>query len=399
MVPGTKWPFCTRYRRNYSQSIRRQKMKIAAFKVEEWMNEYEIDAEYNIAETCVESLTVEELLNFSDDPAARLEEIKKMQLTYGDIKGSAAFKKGVSSLYETVDPQNILPSHGAIGANFLLLYSLVESGDQVVSVFPTYQQLYSIPESFGAEVKKLDLKYEDGFLPDLEKLRSLVTDKTKLIAINNPNNPSGVVMKREILEGIVEIAKAADAYILADEVYRGFDLEEEIPSIADLYEKGISVGSMSKVFSLAGLRMGWIAGPKEVIELCQLHRDYTTISNSMISDYLSVIALENKEQILKRNLAKVRKQLQILDDWVQNEDLIEYVKPNGGTTAFLKYKLDLDSESFAKRLYEEKGVLVVPGIAFGRDKFMRIGFAGKEEELRAGLALLKEFLHENRNNF
>ena len=132
-------------------------MKIAAFKVEEWMNEYEIDAEYNIAETCVESLTVEEVLNFSDDPTARLEEIKKMQLTYGDIKGSAAFKKGVSNLYQNVSPENILPSHGAIGANFLLLYSLIEAKDEVVSVFPTYQQLYSIPESFGAEVKKLDL--------------------------------------------------------------------------------------------------------------------------------------------------------------------------------------------------------------------------------------------------
>ena len=374
-------------------------MKIAAFKVEEWMNEYEIDAEYNIAETCVESLTVEELLNFSDDPAARLEEIKKMQLTYGDIKGSPAFKKGVSGLYEKIKPENILPSHGAIGANFLLLYSLVEAGDEVVSVFPTYQQLYSIPESFGAEVKKLDLKYEDGFLPDLEKLKSLVTKKTKLIAVNNPNNPSGVVMKREILEKIVEIAREADAYLLADEVYRGFDLEEKIPSIADLYEKGISVGSMSKVFSLAGLRMGWIAGPEEVIELCQLHRDYTTISNSMISDYLSVIALKNKDKILKRNLKKVKRQLQILDRWVQNEDLVEYVKPNGGTTAFLNYKLDLDSETFAKKLFREKGVLVVPGTAFGRDKFIRIGFAGSEKELKAGLALLKEFLDEKGNNF
>ncbi|MFW6229708.1 MAG: aminotransferase [Halanaerobium sp.] len=369
-------------------------MKIAPFRVEEWMNKYEMDAEYNIAETCVESLTVEELLNFSDNPTARLEEIKKLQLTYGDIKGSAAFKKGVSSLYENIEPNNILPSHGAIGANFLLLYSLIETKDEVVSVFPTYQQLYSIPESFGAEVKKLDLKYEDGFLPNLDKLRGLVTEKTKLIVINNPNNPSGVVMGEKILKKIVEIARSVDAYILADEVYRGFDLEEKIPSIADLYEKGISVGSMSKVFSLAGLRMGWIAGPEAVIELCQLHRDYTTISNSMISDYLSVIALENKEKIIKRNLTKVKDQLQFVDNWVQNEDLIEYVKPNGGTTAFLKYNLDLDSESFAKKLFKEKGVLVVPGIAFGRENFLRIGFAGNEKELKKGLVLLKEFLQE-----
>ncbi len=369
-------------------------MKIAPFGVEEWMNKYEVDAKYNIAETCVESLTVEELLNLTDNPEQKINDIKQMQLTYGDIKGSKDFKTGVSSLYKNVNAENILPSHGAIGANFLLLYSLIEAGDKVVSVFPTYQQLYSIPESFGAEVKRLELRYEDGFLPDLAKLKELVNKDTKLIAINNPNNPSGVMMGREILEKIVEIAREADAYILSDEVYRGLDPEKEVPAIVDIYEKGISVGSMSKIFSLAGLRMGWLTGPEEIIEKCQLHRDYTTISNGMIADYLSVIALENKDKILKRNSKKVNKQLKILDRWVENEDLVEYVKPSGGTTAFLHYKLEMTSEEFSKRLYRGKGVLTVPGTAFGRDRFLRIGFAGNENELKTGLVKLKEFLSE-----
>jgi aspartate/methionine/tyrosine aminotransferase len=369
-------------------------MKIAPFGVEEWMNKYEVDAEYNIAETCVESLTVEELLNLTDNPEEKIAEIKKMKLTYGDIMGSKEFKNGVKSLYKNVKAENILPSHGAIGANFLLLYSLVEAGDKVVSVFPTYQQLYSIPESFGAEVKKLELRYEDGFLPDLDKLEKLVDQDTKLIAINNPNNPSGVMMGRELLEKIVEIAAAADAYILSDEVYRGLDPAKDVPAVVDIYDKGISVGSMSKIFSLAGLRMGWLAGPKEVIEKCQLHRDYTTISNGMIDDYLSVIALENKDKILERNFKKVNTQLEILDKWVKNEELIEYVKPSGGTTAFLHYKLEINSEDFSKRLYKEKGVLTVPGTAFGRDRFLRIGFAGNENELKIGLKKMKEFLSE-----
>ena len=369
-------------------------MKIAPFGVEEWMNKYEVDAEYNIAETCVESLTVEELLNLTDNPEEKIKKIKKMKLTYGDIMGSKEFKKGVSSLYNTVKAENILPSHGAIGANFLLLYSLIEAGDKVVSVFPTYQQLYSIPESFGAEVKKLELRYEDGFLPDLDKLEELVDQDTKLIAINNPNNPSGIMMDREILKKIVKIADEADAYILSDEVYRGLDPENDVPAVVDIYDKGISVGSMSKIFSLAGLRMGWLAGPEEVIEKCQLHRDYTTISNGMIDDYLSVIALENKDKILERNSEKVNTQLDILDKWVKNEELIEYVKPSGGTTAFLHYKLEINSEEFSKRLYKEKGVLTVPGTAFGRDGFLRIGFAGNENELKIGLKKLKEFLSE-----
>jgi len=371
-------------------------MKIAAFGVEEWMNEYEVDAEYNIAETCVESLTVKELLAFSGRTEEKIAQIKKMQLTYGDIKGSKEFKKGVSSLYENVGPENVLPSHGAIGANFLVLYSLVEAGDKVVSVFPTYQQLYSIPESFGAQVEKLELKYEDGFLPDLDELEDMVDHNTTLIAINNPNNPSGVMMERDYLEKIVEIARSADAYILSDEVYRGLDPDKDVPAVVDLYEKGISVGSMSKIFSLAGLRMGWLTAAQDIIEKCQLHRDYTTISNGMIDDFLAVTALENKDKILSRNFNIVKKQLQILDKWVEAEELVEYVKPSGGTTAFIHYKLDIPSEEFSKRLYSEKGVLTVPGAAFGREYFLRIGFAGNEAELSKGLTLLKEFIAENR---
>ncbi len=370
-------------------------MKISPFKVEEWMNEYEMDAEYNIAETCVESLTVEELLEISGEAEEKINRIKEMKLTYGHITGSPEFKKEVSSLYQTLDEDNILATHGAIGANFLAFYSLVESTDNVVSVFPTYQQLYSIPASFGAEVRRLDLKYEDGFMPDLNKLKNLVDENTKLIAINNPNNPSGALMGEDILKEIVEIARSADAYLLSDEVYRGLYQEDiEIPSAADLYEKAVSIGSMSKIFSLAGLRMGWIAAEKDIIELCQQHRDYTAISIGMIDDYLSVIALENRDKIFARNTEKIRTQLELLDSWVKNEELIDYVKPQAGTTAFLKYNLDISSEELCRRLFSEKGVLAVPGSAFGRDGFFRIGFAGNKKELVNGLQLLKELLHE-----
>ncbi|MGM0603504.1 MAG: aminotransferase [Bacillota bacterium] len=370
-------------------------MKISPFKVEEWMNEYEMDAEYNIAETCVESLTVEELLELSGEVEEKINKLKQMKLTYGHITGSPEFKKEVSSLYKNLNEDNILATHGAIGANFLAIYSLVESTDNVVSVFPTYQQLYSIPASFGAEVRKLELKYEDGFQPDLDELRNMVDKNTKLIAINNPNNPSGALMREDVLKEVVEIARSADAYLLSDEVYHGLYQEDvEIPSAADLYEKAVSIGSMSKVFSLAGLRMGWIAAGEDIIELCQQHRDYTTISIGMIDDYLSVIALKNRDKILARNTEKIRGQLKLLDEWVKDEELIDYVKPEAGTTAFLKYHLDISSEEFCRRLFAEKGVLAVPGSSFGRDGFFRIGFAGNREELTQGLKLLKELLHE-----
>lgn len=242
-------------------------MKIREFGVEIWMNRYETKCELNLAETCVESLTVAELLDMAgtNDIA---EELRPLKLTYGEIEGSVRLRTLVAGLYEKQTVENVIITHGAIGANALVHQTLVERGDRVISVLPTYQQHYSIPESIGADIQILKLGEETGFLPDLEKLKELATPGTKLIAINNPNNPTGSLMDRAYLEKIVEIARACGAWILCDEVYRGTDQEGDegmTASIADLYEKGISTGSMSKTYSLAGLRLGWIVAPGELI--------------------------------------------------------------------------------------------------------------------------------------
>ncbi len=158
----------------------------------------------------------------------------------------------------------MIPTHGAAGANHHVFCSLISAGDRVVSIMPTYQQLYSIPEAIGAEVALMHLKQENDYLPDLAELKALVTPDTKMICINNPNNPTGALMTGAQLQQIVDIARSVDAYILCDEVYRHLTQTDEwSPSIVDLYEKGISVSSMSKVFSLAGLRLGWIATQDE----------------------------------------------------------------------------------------------------------------------------------------
>ncbi|MEK4342098.1 aminotransferase [Brevibacillus sp. FSL L8-0710] len=373
-------------------------MQVKPFKVEEWMNEYEMDAVYNIAETCVDSLTVEELIRLSDEPERFFGELAKMKLTYGHIEGSPEFRSLVAGLYKTMKPENVISMNGAIGANFLLLYSLVEPGDEVITVHPTYQQLYSVPESFGAQVKLLGLRPENGFYPDLGELRSMVSPKTKLICINNPNNPSGALIGEEMLREIVEIARSVDAYLLCDEVYRGLhqDPEVVVPSIADLYEKGISTGSLSKVFSLAGLRLGWIAGPLAVIKECVKHRDYNTISCGMIDDVLAVHALKNYDKIMDRNLGIVRTNLQILDDWVQNEPLISYVKPQAGTTAMLKYELDIPSEEFCIDLFKTTGAFLTPGSCFDMEGYVRIGYACATDVLRDGLAKVSEYLRARR---
>lgn len=370
-------------------------MKIKPFAIEEWMNEYEHDAVYNLAETCVDSLSIEELVTISGDNYDEFfRNIAKEKLTYGHITGSPEFKENVANLYKTMKPENVLSMNGAIGANFLVLYSLIEPGDEVIAVDPTYQQLHSVPESFGAEVKRLRLTPENNYLPDIEKLESMVTSKTKLIIINNPNNPSGSVMDADHLSKIVDIARKNDVYLLCDEVYRGLwqNPNAEIPSIADLYDKGISTGSMSKSLSLAGLRLGWIVGPKEVIERCIIRRDYTTISNGRIDDLLAVHALDNYDKVMERNLKIIRDNLQILDRWVEKEEKISYFKPQGGTTAILKYASDISSEQLCLNLFKANGTFLAPGSCFDLEGTVRIGYACSTEVLKIGLEKFSEFL-------
>jgi aspartate/methionine/tyrosine aminotransferase len=190
------------------------------------------------------------------------------RLGYGDITGSPELRAAIAALYgERVTAANVLTANGAIGANYLALFALTEPGTRVVAVKPTYQQLFSVPAALGADVRHLHLREEDGYLPDLDRLRTLADASTRLIVLNNPNNPTGALMDESMLREIVAIARERDAWLLCDEVYRMLEHEPgtTAPSVADLYEKGVSTGSMSKSYSLAGLRTGWVAGPPEVI--------------------------------------------------------------------------------------------------------------------------------------
>lgn len=370
-------------------------MKIKPFAVEEWMNAWEVGAKYNIAETCVDSISMNELFELTgEDKTEFLNRLCARRLSYGDIEGLPEFRKGVCGLYKTLNIENIVPTHGASGANHHVFYSLISPGDRVVSIMPTYQQLYSIPESYGADVQILHLSKENNYLPDLEKLRRLVTPKTKMICINNPNNPTGALMSEQLLREIVEIARSADAWILCDEVYRHLSQEDGwCPSIVDLYEKGISVSSMSKVFSLAGLRLGWIAThDMSVVKSCLSHRDYNLVSCGVFDEMLAAVALKHRDKLLERSRKIVRENLQILDDWVGSEPHVSYVKPKAGTTALVYYDLDISSYEFCEEMYKKTGAFVTPGDCFEVPHSMRIGYAYGKQDLIDGLKAISEYI-------
>ena len=370
-------------------------MKIKPFAVEEWMNAWEVGAKYNIAETCVDSVSIDELFELlGENKDAFLQEFCSRRLTYGDIEGAPAFKEGICKLYKTISPDDIVPTHGATGANHHVFYSLIEPGDRVISIMPTYQQLYSIPESYGADLQIVNLSKDNGYLPDIEEIKKLAVPGTKMICINNPNNPTGALIDRAYMEQIISIARQVDAYILCDEVYRHLTQTDILcDSIADLYEKGISVSSMSKVFSLAGLRLGWIAThDKSVIKTCLSHRDYNLISCGMFDEAVASIALKHSDKLLQRNRNIVRKNLCILDKWVQSESHVEYVKPHAGTTALVYYDLPIDSYTFCENMYRETGAFVTPGDCFEEPFSMRIGYACDTEVLIKGLDAISEYL-------
>ena len=372
-------------------------MHIKPFAVEEWMNAYEEGARYNIAETCVNSVSLDELFSLTGTDKKRfLKDLCSRRLTYGHIFGAPQFKEGICRLYRTVSPEDVVTTHGAAGANHHVFYSLVEPGDRVISIMPTYQQLYSIPEAYGADLQLLTLREENDFLPDLEELRALVNEKTRLICINNPNNPTGALMSEELLRSIAEIARSVGAYVMCDEVYRHLTQKDEwCPSIADLYEKGISVSSMSKVFSLAGIRLGWIAThDKEAVRALLIHRDYNHISCGMIDEAIAGIALTHADALLERSRSIVRENLAILDEWVENTPLVHYVKPQAGTTALVYYDLPVPSYEFCLDLYEKTGAFVTPGDCFEQPRSMRIGYACAKQDLIDGLAAITAYLAE-----
>lgn len=368
-------------------------MKVEPFLVEKWLNKYERGVEINISETCVDPFTLGEFLALMKREDF-FRDFLNTKLSYGYIPGSPSLRQGLANLYDDLGPENILVTGGAIGANFLVLYSLVEPGDTVISVFPTYQQLYSVARSFGANVKLLKLCMSDGWLPNIDNLADLVDSNTKLIVINNPNNPTGSLIESEQLQAVCEIAEDVGAYVLNDESYRDLYVNprDSVPSVVELGNMAIATGSFSKMFSLTGLRLGWIAAERSIIEECEDRRDYTTISNGMIDDALASLAVEKVDLILNRNLGIIRTNHRILSDWVDEEPLIEWVPPRAGTVAFLRHRLNVSSDELCLRLMREKDVLLVPGSCFEMDGFLRIGFGNDTKVLKEGLYRFKDFL-------
>jgi aspartate/methionine/tyrosine aminotransferase len=262
---------------------------------------------------------------------------------------------------------------------------------------PTYQQLYSIPTMCGAKVDILHLDRERHYHVDAGELDALCDEDTKLICINNPDNPTGGLLSEEEIRAIVEVARKYDAWLMFDEVYRLLvqDTDAFTTSPIDLYDKAVVVSSMSKVWSLAGIRLGWcITKSPELRHDLLSHRDYDLISCGLFDEELAAYALAHKDAILERSHRIVRQNLQVLADWVDSEPHLSFVRPEAGTTALVYYDYDVDSYDFCTGLVKTTGALVTPGDAFEEPHSMRIGYAYSDDpaDLREGLDAISRYL-------
>jgi aspartate/methionine/tyrosine aminotransferase len=365
-------------------------MKLEQFQMERMQSTWENIVNYNLSESGVHPVTIGELIPGASDREALLD----VELGYGQSNGTPELRSLIASMYPGATQSNVMVTNGTSEANFLVSWLLTEPGDEAVMMAPNYMQLWGLLRGFGAQVKSFNLVEELNWAPDLDQLETALSSKTKLIAICNPNNPTGAVLTESEMSRIVEAAARVDAWILADEVYRGAELDgDTTPSFWGRYDKVIITSGLSKAYGLPGLRIGWIVSTPELAATAWSYHDYTTIGPSSASDLLARVALlpENRERLIARTRKIMNDNYPVLLEWIgRHGKLFSLVDPKAGAIAYLRYNLHMNSIELVDRLRQEKSVLIVPGDHFFMDRYLRIGFGSNATYLREGLALISD---------
>ncbi len=366
-------------------------MRIAPFELERWQSVWENRVELNISESGVEPLTAAELM----EDAALRERVLGTPLAYPPTQGGEEMRAHIATQYPGATPDNILATCGCSEANYVTTWALVEPGDEVVFMKPNYMQIEGVAQAFGATVKDFFLREEMKWAPDIEELRRAVTPKTKLIAVCNPNNPTGAVMNEATMNEICVIAGKAGAWLLADEVYRGAEMNGVLaPTFYGRYERVICTGGLSKAYGLPGLRTGWIAAPADFIQEAWGYHDYTSIGPAMLTDRLATLALEpaRRERIFARTRRLLKEHYPVVRDWVaKHNSRVTHVPPAAGAIALVGLP-NTDTAALARTLLDRASVLIVPGEQFALPGYIRIGFGYSADPLRKALARMDSYL-------
>lgn len=369
-------------------------MKLEQFAMERMQSTYENLVEFNLSESGVRPLTPRELIG---DTAA-LEGLLDQPLVYSQSNGTIELRRAIAAMYPGAGVDHVEVTNGGSEANFITTFNLIEPGDEVVMLVPNYMQTWGLSRAFGGTIRewKLVEDREAGrWRVNLDELDALVTPRTKMIVICNPNNPTGARLTAADLDAIARAADRHGAWILSDEVYRGAEIDGvETASMWGRSPKAIITSGLSKAYGLPGLRIGWIVGPPALTASLWSYHDYVTIAPGVLSDRMARVALQpgRRAQLFERTRAILRRNLPLIEEWLTEAGGFSWIRPEAGAIIYVRYQHAINSTVLVNRLREEKSVLTVPGDHFGMDGFLRLGFGEPPEYNRAGLDRLKELL-------
>ena len=369
-------------------------MDIDLFEMERMQSLYWHLVDYDLSESGVTPMTIRELLG----PAADAEAFLQTALSYPLSEGSYEARANIAAWYPGATAENVSLSNGGSEANHLTLWTLLEPQDRLAFMIPNYMQGWGLGRHYGAATDPFKLKLKEGrWRLDLDQLEHAVTERTKVVMVCNPNNPTGHVLTSDEMDAVVSAADRVGAWIVSDEIYRGaeVDVDEASPTFWGRYDKVVVTSGLSKAFAMPGLRLGWTLGPQELIRDTWTRHDYTTLTPSAISDRLAAFAMDPvvRENIFARTRAIIRANLPHLEAWIREHgDVFTYARPVAGAIAYVKYDLPVGSTELVDRVREERSVLLVPGDMFGLRKGIRFGFGYDIEHTMKGLAQAEDLL-------
>ena len=370
-------------------------MRLEQFEMERMQSTFENQVDFNLSESGVYPLRLGELVDAAADRTALFDEA----LRYSQSNGTATLRSLVASHYPGATADHVQVTNGGAEANYISTWNLVEPGDEVVFMVPSYMQTWGLARAFGGRVKEWPLtapEISGAWRVDLDALATLTTPRTKLIIICNPNNPTGARFEAADLDGIAAIAARHGTWILSDEIYRGAELDgRETPSMWGRHDRVLITSGLSKAYGLPGLRIGWIVGPPERIASLWAYHDYTTISPGALSDPLArhALAPERRGRILARTRRILNENFPLMAEWLDAQGgMFTYVRPDAGAIVYVRYHQRVNSTELVDRLRREKSVLIVPGDHFGMDGYLRIGYGDAPDYLRTGLGRLHDLL-------
>jgi len=348
-------------------------MELTPFRIERWYERYEFTTELMLSSSDCESVAVADLLALEPDARERLEALR---LGYTEVPGSPELRAAIAALYERTSPDDVVSLAAAEEGIFVVEHAVLGPGAHAVVETPCYESALAVARSAGAEVDEWRRTYEDGWEHDVDALERLLRPDTRLVYVNTPHNPTGLQMPHPVLDRIVELCAERDAVLLCDEVYRELehDPADRLPAGCDLYERAVSLGTVSKTYGLPGLRTGWIAcrdaALREAVVETKL---YTTICSSAPSELLAALALRHRERLAGRNRALVLDNLALADAFVTaHPGLVDWVRPTASPIGFPRLRV-ADTQAFCERLAAEEGVLLLPGEVYDEPGHVRFG--------------------------